>query len=98
MTGQYGINVMVSNVICHAVANQNLMPPLVLALLKMTSNRALMGEHRNSGWVNGVLITLAVVASYFAYRNGMDWWMEGASEDPIAGALRVLQLHTVIAE
>ncbi len=52
-----------------------LIPVLVLALLKMTTDRNLMGEHTNSWWENGTLITLAVVASYFAYRNGMDWWI-----------------------
>ena len=51
-----------------------LIPVLVLALLKMTTDRKLMGEYTNSWWENGTLITLAVVASYFAYRNGMDWW------------------------
>ena len=54
-----------------------LIPILVLALVKMTNDRTLMGKHKNNYWVNGILTTLALVTTYFAYKNGLFWLSEG---------------------
>ena len=51
-----------------------LIPLLGISLLKITNDQELMGDYRN-GWVtNFVLITLILIAMYFAYENGTNLW------------------------
>lgn len=49
-------------------------PVVSLALLRMTSDRRVMGEHRNHWLSNAILLFVALLSCYFIYRNGADLW------------------------
>ena len=51
-----------------------LIPILGLSILKITSDRELMGKYRNGWATNLVLLMLITLALYFGYRNGLDAW------------------------
>lgn len=53
-------------------------PVVSLALLRMTSDRRVMGEHRNHWLTNAILLFVAAVSCYFIYRNGLDLWRKFA--------------------
>jgi len=53
-------------------------PVVSLALLRMTSDRQVMGEHRNHWLTNAVLLFVTVLSCYFIYRNGVDLWRKFA--------------------
>lgn len=50
------------------------MPLVVLVLLRLTTDRARMGEHAN-GWVtNAALVSVALVSVYLIWRNALLFW------------------------
>ncbi len=51
-------------------------PVLTPALIKITSDESLMGEHRNGWFTNAILGVMVLVALYFTYRNMIDVWNE----------------------
>ena len=51
-------------------------PVLTPALMKITSDKSLMGEYRNGWFTNAILGTMVLVALYFTYRNIVDVWNE----------------------
>jgi len=53
-------------------------PVVSLALLRMTSDGRVMGEHRNHWLTNAILLFVAVLSCYFIYRNGLDLWRKFA--------------------
>ena len=49
-------------------------PVLTPALMKITSDERLMGEHRNGWFTNAILGVMVLVAVYFTYRNMVEVW------------------------
>ena len=49
-----------------------LIPVLTPALLKITSDERLMGEHKNGWFTNIILVFLVLVALFLTYRNAVD--------------------------
>ncbi len=49
-------------------------PVLTPALMKITSDQRLMGEHRNGWFTNAILGVMVLVAVYFTYRNMVEVW------------------------
>lgn len=47
-------------------------PVITFALLKLTADRRVMGEHRNGWLTNGVLVFVGSVACYFLYQNALE--------------------------
>lgn len=47
-------------------------PIISIALLRLTSDRRIMGEHRNHWSANAVLMFLALIACYFIYQNALE--------------------------
>jgi Mn2+/Fe2+ NRAMP family transporter len=50
-----------------------LMPLMSLALLRLTNDRALMGERRNDVWNNAGLVLVFLVSSGFLMRAAWDF-------------------------
>ena len=53
-----------------------MIPVLTPALMKITSDKSLMGEHRNGWLTNAILGMMVLVAVYFTYRNMVEVWNE----------------------
>ncbi len=53
-------------------------PVLGLALLKMTNDRARMGEHRNRWPTNLLMAMMVLVSAYLTVRNGLELWVRYA--------------------
>ncbi len=53
-----------------------LIPVLTPALMKITSDESLMGEHRNGWFTNAILGMMVLVALYFTYGNMVNVWNE----------------------
>ena len=51
-----------------------LLPVLGIALLWMTNNKSLMGEHQNGWLTNLILIAMVLVALYLTYERGVELW------------------------
>ncbi len=51
-----------------------LMPMLAVLLLRLSADRARMGDLRNGWFSNSVIGTLALVAGYLSVRNGLELW------------------------
>ncbi len=54
-----------------------LIPVLTPVLMKITSDRSLMGEHRNSWLTNAIMVFLVLAALYVTYVNLAAWWNSG---------------------
>ena len=54
-----------------------LIPVLTPVLMKITSDRSLMGEYRNSWLTNAILVFLVLAALYVTYVNLAAWWNSG---------------------
>jgi Mn2+/Fe2+ NRAMP family transporter len=51
-----------------------LIPLLTPVLLKITNDKSLMGQHRNSWLTNTILVFLVLVAIYLTYKNVIEPW------------------------
>jgi Mn2+/Fe2+ NRAMP family transporter len=49
-------------------------PVLTPVLIKITSDKSLMGEHKNSWLTNAILTLMVLVAIYFTYKNLVEMW------------------------
>ena len=55
-----------------------LIPVLTPVLMKITSDRSLMGEYRNSWLTNTIMVFLVLAALYVTYFNLTEWWNSGS--------------------
>ena len=55
-----------------------LIPVLTPVLMKITSDRSLMGEYRNSWLTNAIMAFLVLAALYVTYVNLAAWWNSGS--------------------
>ena len=53
-----------------------LVPILTLILMKITSEKSVMGKHRNSWTTNALLICLTLAGFYMIYVNSSQWIMK----------------------
>jgi Mn2+/Fe2+ NRAMP family transporter len=49
-------------------------PVISFALLRLTADARIMGQHRNHWLSNAVLAFVGLVASYLVYRNALNLW------------------------
>jgi Mn2+/Fe2+ NRAMP family transporter len=56
-----------------------LLPVVVLVLLRLTTDRRLMGRHVNGWATNAVLLFVAVMAACLTYRNAVEFWANNLS-------------------
>jgi Mn2+/Fe2+ NRAMP family transporter len=56
-----------------------LLPVVVLVLLRLTTDRRLMGCHVNGWATNAVLLFVAVMAACLTYRNAVEFWAKNLS-------------------
>ena len=55
-----------------------LIPVLTPVLMKITSDKSLMGEYRNSWLTNAIMVFLVLTALYVTYVNLAAWWNSGS--------------------
>jgi Mn2+/Fe2+ NRAMP family transporter len=56
-----------------------LLPVVVLVLLKLTSNRELMGVHRNHWLTNVAMVLIALTAAWLTYQQAVAFWVDDLS-------------------
>ena len=49
-------------------------PLLVIALLKITNDRSLMGDYKNGWFTNVVMVTLVLVTLYLIYLKVLEFY------------------------
>lgn len=53
-----------------------IIPVLVGTLLKLTTDRTLMGPHRNGWLTNAFMVLLIIISIYLSARNMWEWWLK----------------------